>query len=52
MRIDKWVRGILTLGLVGVSCYLVVMEMEVPLWLAAATGGTLGQYAPIPGRGR
>jgi len=22
VRLDKWVRGILTVGLVGVSCYL------------------------------
>ena len=49
MRLDKWVRGILTVGLVGVSCYLGIIGETVPEWLLGMTGLAVGQFLPSPG---
>ena len=49
MSLDKWVRGLLTIGLVGVSAYLAIVGQEVPEWLLGLTGLAVGQYLPSPG---
>ena len=49
--LDKWIRGIITVGLVGVSAYLAVVGAQVPEWLLGLTGLAVGQYIPRPGGG-
>lgn len=47
--LDKWIRGIITVGLVGVSAYLAIVGDPVPEWLLGLTGMSVGQYLPNPG---
>jgi len=47
--IDKIVRGLLTLGVVGTCVYMLLVEMAIPEWLYVLAGGFVGQYAPRPG---
>ena len=47
--LDKWIRGILTVGLVGACAYLWATGREAPEVLVAFAGAGLGQYLPRPG---
>lgn len=48
--IDKVVRGLITLGLVGVCGYLWATGVKPPAELLGFTGIALGQYLPNPGK--
>lgn len=48
--IDKIVRGLITLGLLGATCYLWIKDGQTPpSELLGFTGIALGQYLPNPG---
>ena len=49
MSLDRWIRGLVTIGLVGVSAYLWVMGRAVPDALLGLAGLAVGQYLPSPG---
>lgn len=49
MAVDKWVRGLIAMGIVGVACYLAIVGEEVPGWLLGLVGLSGGQYVPKPG---
>ena len=48
--IDKLVRGVITLGLLGATIYLWIKDgVTPPAELLAFTGMAIGQYLPNPG---
>ena len=49
MSLDKIIRGVITVGLVGVSCYLAICGETLPEWLLGLTGLSVGQSLPNPG---